>query len=135
MTRIILIPLAAAALSGCAAASSPPAEKPGPDRLTQLLTGYEPTDTLQCIDPDRVQYSETVRGGIVYRSTLGHRIYVSEISPACITPRSDDILISYPFAGRYCKGDRVKWVSRIGGPSGFCTLGRFAEYTRAQPAE
>ncbi|GGO94222.1 hypothetical protein [Stakelama pacifica] len=121
--------LAGPLLAGCAGQGSAPGDKPGPDRLAEILKGYEPVDSLQCVDPQRVRYSETVRGGIVYRASVGRNIYVNEIPEGCMAPHGDDILVSFPFGGRSCQGDRVKWVSRVNSmQSGFCVLGRFAEY-------
>jgi len=129
----LAIALTALQHAGCAGSANAPADQVDAKSLAKIVEGYQPVGTTDCVDPNRVNYSETVRGGIVYRSVTGGKIYINHIAPQCFTPNGDDILVSYPFAGRYCKGDRVEWVARFSRVrSGFCVLGDFTEYQKAK---
>lgn len=133
MVRFVL-PLAAVALSSCAAtpAELARAEADGARnqaRLEQRLAGYSPTGTTECIRPNNGGV-DIFGDTLVYRDT-GSRLYKTVTTGGCFGLQRDDIIVTRSFSGQLCRGDIVRTVDRVNGfPSGACAFGAFVAYEK-----
>lgn len=133
MLRFVL-PLAAVALSACAATPRELAREQADTareqaKLEKRLAGYTPTGTTDCIRPINANvdiYGDT----LVYRDT-GSRLYKTVTTGGCFGLQRDDIIVTRSFNGQLCRGDIVRTVDRTNGfPSGACSFGDFVTYQK-----
>jgi hypothetical protein len=122
--RLGIIPLAVAAVS-CAA------PEPEPSRPAVELAGRTAGPPERCVlirQGDALHVSDTDRHTLLYGN--GRRLYANRLGPACGF-RRDDVLVTEPFGGHFCRGDIIRSfdrLSRIPGPA--CVLGDFVPYSR-----
>jgi hypothetical protein len=121
--RTTLLPLLLAACAAPPAVSShnPPAELVG-------RTAGTPQHCLTFARTEPLRVSGNDGHLLLYDN--GRTIWANDLGPSCGFS-VDDVLVTEPLAGRYCRGDVVRSfdrTSRIPGPS--CALGDFVPYTR-----
>lgn len=124
MQRLALLP--SLFLFGCAA----PQPGPVPQQAVELA-GRVPGQPQSCISLSQAQSLHVSQNA---RSTLvtggGRIVWANALGRGCGFARND-ILVTEPTIGQYCRGDIVRSMdqfSRLPGPS--CVLGDFVPYTR-----
>ncbi|MBS0475347.1 MAG: hypothetical protein JSR28_09390 [Proteobacteria bacterium] len=129
--RTITIALAAASLvMGGAAAQAGP-RLTGEQQLAKMLDGRVAGKPTSCISLSDTRDGTVIdKTALVYRS--GGTLWVNRPDNARQLD-SDDILVTYPTAGQFCRLDRVNTVERSGHfVTGFIALGDFVPYRRAE---
>ncbi|MFC0588767.1 hypothetical protein ACFFF7_05015 [Novosphingobium aquiterrae] len=127
--RAIGLALAATSLliGGAAAQAAP--HQSGEEQLAKMLEGREPGKPTNCITLTEARDSTVIdKTALVYRS--GGTIWVNRPANAEHID-SDDILVTYPTGGSFCRLDRVNTMERSGHfVTGFLALGDFVPYRR-----
>lgn len=129
--RRIVIALAATTLLGSAAAQAGP-RLSGEEQLAKMLEGREAGTPTNCISLSDTRDGTVIdKTALVYRS--GGTIWVNRPKNAQHLD-SDDILVTYPTGGQFCRLDRVNTMERSGHfVTGFVALDEFVPYRRVAP--
>lgn len=127
--RTIGLALAAATLlvGGAAAQAGP--RPSGEEQLAKMLEGREAGKPTSCISLTDARDGTVIdKTALVYRA--GGTIWVNRPRNAEHLD-SDDILVTYPTGGQFCRLDRVNTMERSGHfVTGFVALGDFVPYRR-----
>lgn len=127
--RTIGLALAAATLlvGGAAAQASP--RPSGEEQLAKMLEGREAGKPTSCISLTDARDGTVIdKTALVYRA--GGTIWVNRPKNAEHLD-DDDILVTYPTGGQFCRLDRVNTMERSGHfVTGFVALGDFVPYRR-----
>ncbi|WP_296677282.1 hypothetical protein [Novosphingobium sp.] len=120
--------IAASLLIGGSAAQAGP-RLSGEEQLAKMLQGREPGKPASCISLSESRDGTVIdKTALVYRS--GGTIWVNRPQNARKLD-DDDILVTYPTGGSFCRLDRVQTVERSGNfVTGFIALGDFVPYRR-----
>lgn len=117
--------LATGLLAGCAA-PPPGVEQQGPPTE---LAGRAAGRTQECVSlrqGESLRVSENNQHTLIYGS--GRTIFANYLGQCRIDP--NDLLVTLPSAGSYCRGDIIKAVDRSSGiPGAACVLGNFVPYS------
>jgi len=117
--------LATALLAGCAA-PPPGVEQQGPPIELAGRTAGRTTACVPLREGESLRVSENNQHMLIYGN--GRTIFANYLGQCRIDP--NDLLVTLPSAGSYCRGDVVKTVDRSGGiPGPVCILGDFVPYT------
>lgn len=116
--------LATALLAGCAA-PPPGIEQQGPPVEVAGRAAGAPTACVPLRQGESLRVSESNNHTLIYGS--GRTIFANYLGQCRIDP--NDLLVSLPSSGSYCRGDVVKTVDRSSGiPGPTCILGNFVPY-------
>lgn len=116
--------LATALLAGCAA-PPPGIEQQGPPVEVAGRAAGAPTACVPLRQGESLRVSESNNHTLIYGS--GRTIFANYLGQCRIDP--NDLLVSLPSSGSYCRGDVVKTVDRSSGiPGPACILGNFVPY-------
>lgn len=128
MRNIAIVAGALALICGAASAGAKP-RLTGEQELAKMLEGREAGKPSSCIRLYDAQNSTVIdKTALVYRS--GTTIWVNRPNNAEDVD-SDDILVTYPTGGDFCRLDRVQTVDRTGHfVTGFLMLGDFVPYRK-----
>lgn len=116
--------LATALLAGCAAPPPGIEQQAAPVEVAGRAAGA-PTACVPLRQGESLRVSESNNHTLIYGS--GRTIFANYLGQCRIDP--NDLLVSLPSSGSYCRGDVVKTVDRssaIPGPT--CILGNFVPY-------
>ncbi len=121
--------LIAASLAVSAAAAQAAPRLTGEAKLEKMLEGRVPGKPTSCITMSDARDGTVIDDtALVYRA--GRTIWVNRPE----NPESlddDDVLVTYPTGGSFCRLDRVQTVDRSGHfVTGFVSLGEFVPYRR-----
>lgn len=117
--------LATALLAGCAA-PPPGVEQQGPPVEVAGRTAGPATACVPLRQGESLRVSESNDHTLIYGS--GRTMFANYLGQCRID--RDDLLVTLPSAGSYCRGDVVKTVDRSSGlPGSACILGNFVPYT------
>lgn len=127
--RKIAIALIAATLAAGATSAQARPRLTGEEQLAKMLEGREAGKPVSCISmSDSRDQTVIDKTALVYKS--GNTLWVNR-------PRNadqlddDDILVTYPTGGSFCRLDRVQTVDRPGHfVTGFLMLDDFVPYRR-----
>lgn len=127
--RMIGLALAAASLTIGATAADARPRLSGEEELAKMLEGREPGKPTSCISLFDTRDATVIdKTALVYRS--GNTLWVNRPANAEHID-SDDILVTYPTGGSFCRLDRVQTVERNGFfITGFLALGDFVPYRK-----
>lgn len=132
--RMILVPLAAAALgAGAVAIASSPAQtdRAAADQaeFAKTIEGLTPGKPVDCIDTRFNQASlKAVGPRLIYRVSP-KLVYVNETAGGCEGVARGDALVTRQYSTQLCRGDIARTVdmtARI--DTGSCSLGHFVPY-------
>lgn len=118
-----------AAVAILAACAGPP-QASAPEQVPVELAGRTagaPQHCVPMVRTDAFRVSQSNRHVLLYGT--GRTIWANRVDDGCeFNP--NDVLVTQPFSGSYCRGDIVHSFdpSRFPGPS--CRLGDFVPYTR-----
>jgi hypothetical protein len=127
--RTIGIALAGAALLAVGGAAQAGPQLTGEEQLAKMLQGRQAGKPTSCISLFNTRDSTVIdKTALVYRS--GDTIWVNRpANPEHLD--SDDILVTYPTGGDFCRLDRVNTMERSGHfVTGFIMLGDFVPYRK-----
>ena len=116
--------LATALLAGCAA-PPPGVDQQGPPVEVAGRSAGPMTACVPLRQGESLRVSESNNHTLIYGS--GRTIFANYLGQCRIDP--NDLLVSLPSSGSYCRGDVVKTVDRSSGiPGPACILGNFIPY-------
>lgn len=134
-----LIPLAAAALAGCASANSPElaaarAERDARDEaaLAKALAGKVQSGAPQsCITLRMVRSSKTIGNRAIVYDMGGGLAYVNNLLGGCVGLDDRNALITRTPTGQLCRGDIATVADLTAGvTTGSCVFGDFIPYRK-----
>lgn len=117
--------LAILLLAGCAA-PPPGVDQQGPPIELAGRVAGAPTACVPLRQGESLRVSENNDHTLIYGN--GRTMFANYLGQCRID--RDDLLVTLPSAGSYCRGDVVKTVDRSSGlPGSACILGNFVPYT------
>jgi hypothetical protein len=118
----IILPVAV--LAGCASPSVPEYQGPPMELAGRHAGAPQPCVPLR--NGEALRVSETNRNTVVYGD--GKVIWANFLGQCRFS--QNDLLVTLPSAGNYCRGDPIHSVDQGGGlPGPTCILGNFVPYT------
>lgn len=133
--RILILPLALAALAGCTATPAETARAAQREEARQLalatqLDGLVPGRPTSCLDQHGSTQLSSYGSTLLYKAGK-NTVYRTDTIGACDGVARGDILVTHSPSGRLCRGDLAQTVDSTSHFfTGSCAIGDFVAYRR-----